>query len=123
MRERARALEFDRPDARFKRDFLDRSFGYSCAVCDRLWFDNNLRGARSHGAEAPAAQRAVTSRRGERCGAGTGRAQPRSGGRSARSHVGCDVAAPLLQTLLSAPRAVARGEEEERGCRRIQGRL
>ena len=42
MRERARALEFDRPDARFKRDFLDRSFGYSCAVCDRLWFDNNL---------------------------------------------------------------------------------
>lgn len=29
-------------DARFKRDFLDRSFGHSCKVCDRLWFDNNL---------------------------------------------------------------------------------
>lgn len=32
----------DGADARFKRDFLDRSFGHSCKVCDRLWFDNNL---------------------------------------------------------------------------------
>lgn len=29
-------------DARFKRDFLDRSFGHSCKVCDRLWFDDTL---------------------------------------------------------------------------------
>ncbi|XP_077533813.1 uncharacterized protein LOC144145872 isoform X1 [Haemaphysalis longicornis] len=29
-------------DARFKRDFLDVSFGHSCDVCDRLWFSNNL---------------------------------------------------------------------------------
>ncbi|KAH7950419.1 hypothetical protein HPB49_023835 [Dermacentor silvarum] len=29
---------FDGADARFKRDFLDRSFGHS----DRLWFHNNL---------------------------------------------------------------------------------
>lgn len=28
-------------DARFKRDFLDNSFGHSCNVCDRLWFANN----------------------------------------------------------------------------------
>ena len=65
--------------------------------------------------EAPAAQRAVTSRRGERCGERRAPAQTAVRRRSARSHVGCDVAAPLLQTLLSAPRAVARGEEEERG--------
>ncbi|XP_075743733.1 uncharacterized protein LOC142802635 [Rhipicephalus microplus] len=30
------------PNTRFKRDFLDRSFGHTCKVCDRLWFDNNL---------------------------------------------------------------------------------
>ncbi|XP_037529367.1 atlastin-2 [Rhipicephalus sanguineus] len=30
------------PDARFKRDFEDHSFGHSCKVCDRLWFHNNL---------------------------------------------------------------------------------
>lgn len=29
-------------DARFKRDFLDRSFGHSCKLCDRLWFDDAL---------------------------------------------------------------------------------
>ncbi|XP_049523465.1 translation initiation factor IF-2-like isoform X2 [Dermacentor silvarum] len=29
-------------DARSKRDFLDRSLGDSCKVCDRLWFDNAL---------------------------------------------------------------------------------
>ncbi|XP_049268849.1 uncharacterized protein LOC125757360 [Rhipicephalus sanguineus] len=29
-------------DARFKRDFLDHTFGHSCKVCDRLWFDNNM---------------------------------------------------------------------------------
>lgn len=23
-------------------EFLDQSFGHSCKVCDRLWFDNNL---------------------------------------------------------------------------------
>ncbi|XP_077528147.1 uncharacterized protein LOC144139759 [Haemaphysalis longicornis] len=39
---RARARQFAQPDARFKRDFEDRSFGHSCDVCDRLWFDNNL---------------------------------------------------------------------------------
>ena len=33
---------FDGADARFQREFLDRSFGHSCNVCDRLWFDNNL---------------------------------------------------------------------------------
>ncbi|XP_049512048.1 translation initiation factor IF-2-like isoform X2 [Dermacentor silvarum] len=32
----------DGADARLKRDFLDRSFGHSCSVCDRLWFDKNL---------------------------------------------------------------------------------
>ncbi|XP_037578534.1 uncharacterized protein LOC119461334 isoform X2 [Dermacentor silvarum] len=32
----------DGADARFKRDFLDMSFGQSCSVCDRLWFDNNV---------------------------------------------------------------------------------
>ncbi|KAH7937433.1 hypothetical protein HPB49_012205 [Dermacentor silvarum] len=35
-------LRHAQPDARFKRDFLDRIFGHSCKVCDRLWFDNNL---------------------------------------------------------------------------------
>ncbi|KAG0422158.1 hypothetical protein HPB47_001999 [Ixodes persulcatus] len=38
----ARAKQHAQLDARFKRDFLDRSFGHSCKVCDRLWFDNNL---------------------------------------------------------------------------------
>ncbi|XP_042147162.1 uncharacterized protein LOC120846988, partial [Ixodes scapularis] len=38
----ARAKQHALPDARFKRDFLYRSFGYRCKVCDRLWFDNNL---------------------------------------------------------------------------------
>lgn len=38
----ARARQFTQPDARFKRDFEDHSFGHSCKVCDRLWFDNNL---------------------------------------------------------------------------------
>ncbi|XP_040067862.1 uncharacterized protein LOC120841093, partial [Ixodes scapularis] len=38
----ARAKQHAQPDARFKRDFLDRSFGHSCKVCDRPWFDNNL---------------------------------------------------------------------------------
>ncbi|XP_077558142.1 uncharacterized protein LOC144173706 [Haemaphysalis longicornis] len=37
-----RLPEFSGADARFKRDFLDRSFGHSCTVYDRLWFDNNL---------------------------------------------------------------------------------
>ncbi|XP_049268911.1 uncharacterized protein LOC125757387 [Rhipicephalus sanguineus] len=32
----------DGADARFKRAFLYRSFGHSCKVCDRLWFDKNL---------------------------------------------------------------------------------
>ncbi|XP_077564661.1 uncharacterized protein LOC144180144 [Haemaphysalis longicornis] len=32
----------DGADGRFKRDFLDRSFGHSCKVCNRLWFNNNL---------------------------------------------------------------------------------
>ncbi|KAH7959858.1 hypothetical protein HPB49_014416 [Dermacentor silvarum] len=36
------AKQHAQPDARFKRDFLDRSFGHSCKVCDRLWFNNNL---------------------------------------------------------------------------------
>lgn len=34
--------EHEGADARFKRDFLDVSFGHSCDVCDRLWFSNNL---------------------------------------------------------------------------------
>ncbi|XP_077560716.1 uncharacterized protein LOC144175511 [Haemaphysalis longicornis] len=38
----ARAKQFAQPDARFKRDFEDHSFGHSCKVCDRLWVDNNL---------------------------------------------------------------------------------
>ncbi|XP_077558071.1 uncharacterized protein LOC144173585 [Haemaphysalis longicornis] len=37
-----RSREFARPDARFRRDFEAHSFGHSCKVCDRLWFDNNL---------------------------------------------------------------------------------
>ncbi|XP_049272667.1 uncharacterized protein LOC125758926 [Rhipicephalus sanguineus] len=32
----------DGATTRFKLDILDRSFGHSCNVCDRLWFDNNL---------------------------------------------------------------------------------
>ncbi|XP_075744754.1 uncharacterized protein LOC142803514 [Rhipicephalus microplus] len=34
--------EHEGADARFKRDFLDVSFGHSCGVCDRLWFSNSL---------------------------------------------------------------------------------
>ncbi|KAH8024002.1 hypothetical protein HPB51_020760 [Rhipicephalus microplus] len=29
-------------DERFKRDFLDVTFGHSCSVCDRLWFSSSL---------------------------------------------------------------------------------
>ncbi|XP_075750649.1 uncharacterized protein LOC142817514 [Rhipicephalus microplus] len=39
---RRRREQYATPNARFKRDFLDRSFGHTCKVCDRLWFDNNL---------------------------------------------------------------------------------
>ncbi|XP_075724105.1 uncharacterized protein LOC142766375 [Rhipicephalus microplus] len=39
---RRRREQYATPKARFKRDFLDRSFGHTCKVCDRLWFDNNL---------------------------------------------------------------------------------
>ncbi|KAH9367914.1 hypothetical protein HPB48_008366 [Haemaphysalis longicornis] len=38
----ARFREQGGADARFKREFLDRSFDHSYAVCDRLWFSNNL---------------------------------------------------------------------------------
>ncbi|XP_049522587.1 uncharacterized protein LOC125945065 [Dermacentor silvarum] len=38
----ARARQFPQPDACFKHDFEAHSFGHSCKVCDRLWFDNNL---------------------------------------------------------------------------------
>ncbi|CAN7938964.1 unnamed protein product [Ixodes hexagonus] len=35
---RIRRAQPEGADARFKRDFLDVSFGHSCGVCDRLWF-------------------------------------------------------------------------------------
>ncbi|XP_075748108.1 uncharacterized protein LOC142814051 [Rhipicephalus microplus] len=34
--------EHEGAGARFKRDFLDVSFGHSCGVYDRLWFSNSL---------------------------------------------------------------------------------
>ncbi|KAH8022131.1 hypothetical protein HPB51_022013 [Rhipicephalus microplus] len=37
-----RANQFAQPDARFKRDFEDHSFGHRRNVCDRLHFDNNI---------------------------------------------------------------------------------
>ncbi|KAG0420070.1 hypothetical protein HPB47_003699 [Ixodes persulcatus] len=39
---RIRRAQPEGADARFKRDFLDVSFGHSCGVCDRLWFSNSL---------------------------------------------------------------------------------
>ncbi|XP_049514189.1 uncharacterized protein LOC125941262 [Dermacentor silvarum] len=39
---RIRRAQPEGADARFKRDFLDVTFGHSCSVCDRLWFSNNL---------------------------------------------------------------------------------
>ncbi|XP_075728276.1 uncharacterized protein LOC142769176 [Rhipicephalus microplus] len=39
---RRRREQYATPNARFKCDFLDRSFGHTCKVCDRLLFDNNL---------------------------------------------------------------------------------
>nr|XP_037270942.1 stress response protein NST1-like isoform X3 [Rhipicephalus microplus] len=32
----------DVASAPFERHFLDRSFGHSCSLCDRLWFDNDV---------------------------------------------------------------------------------
>jgi hypothetical protein len=35
--------DHSRADAEFKKRFLDNTFGYACSVCDRLWFDKDLR--------------------------------------------------------------------------------
>ncbi|XP_049522826.1 uncharacterized protein LOC119453846 isoform X2 [Dermacentor silvarum] len=36
------SVKFLGATARFQREFLDRNFGASCGVCDRLWFDHDV---------------------------------------------------------------------------------